>query len=59
MRIALFSDTYSPEINGVAIHVSALKEGLESLGHEVLVVTTNPEKNSENFITQAGMVVKR
>ncbi len=50
MRIALFSDTYSPEINGVAIHVSALKEGLESLGHEVLVVTTNPEKNSENLV---------
>ena len=43
MRIALFSDTYPPEINGVAIHVAALKEGLENLGHEVLVVTTNPK----------------
>ena len=43
MKIALFSDTYSPEINGVAIHVAALKEGLENLGHEVLVVTTNPK----------------
>ena len=43
MKIALFSDTYAPEINGVAIHVAALKEGLESLGHEVLVVTTNPK----------------
>ncbi len=42
MRIALFSDTYLPEINGVAIHVAALKDGLESLGHEVLVVTTTP-----------------
>ena len=45
MKIALFSDTYAPEINGVAIHVAALKEGLESLGHEVLVVTTNPKNN--------------
>lgn len=43
MRIALFSDTYLPEINGVAIHVAALKEGLEALGHEVLVVTTTPK----------------
>lgn len=43
MKIALFSDTYSPELNGVAIHVAALKEGLENLGHEVLVVTTNPK----------------
>ena len=48
MRIALFSDTYHPEINGVAIHVLALKEGLESLGHEVLVVTTTPEDKSIN-----------
>ena len=41
MKIALFSDTYVPEINGVATHVAALKEGLEALGHNVLVVTTN------------------
>ena len=45
MKIALFSDTYAPEINGVAIHVAALKEGLESLGHEVLVITTDPKDN--------------
>ena len=43
MKIALFSDTYVPEINGVATHVFALKEALESLGHDVLVVTTNPK----------------
>ena len=43
MKIALFSDTYLPEINGVAIHVAALKDGLESLGHKVLVVTTTPK----------------
>lgn len=48
MKIALFSDTYAPEINGVAIHVAALKEGLENLGEEVLVVTTNP-KEKLNF----------
>lgn len=48
MKIALFSDTYAPEINGVAIHVAALKEGLESLGHEVLVITTNP-KDKDTF----------
>lgn len=46
MKIALFSDTYAPEINGVATHVAALKTGLESLGHEVLVVTTNPKDSS-------------
>lgn len=47
MKIALFSDTYTPEINGVAIHVNALREGLESLGHEVLVVTTNADETTK------------
>lgn len=37
MRIGLFSDTYTPEINGVVSSVLMLKEGLEALGHEVWV----------------------
>lgn len=41
MRIALFSETYVPEVNGVVAHVKVLKEGLEQLGHQVLVVTTD------------------
>lgn len=39
MRIALFTETYLPYINGVVTHVKALRDGLEKLGHEVLVVT--------------------
>ncbi len=42
MKIALFSETYLPQINGVATHVKTLKEGLETLGHRVLVVTADP-----------------
>jgi 1,2-diacylglycerol 3-alpha-glucosyltransferase len=38
MRIALFTETYLPYTNGVVTHVKILKEGLEKLGHEVLVV---------------------
>lgn len=41
MKIALFSETYFPEVNGVVAHVKLLKEGLEALGQEVLVVTTD------------------
>lgn len=41
MRIALFTETYLPYINGVVTHVKALRDGLEKLGHEVLVVTAN------------------
>lgn len=39
MKIALFTETYLPYINGVVTHVKALREGLEKLGHTVLVVT--------------------
>ena len=41
MRIALFTEVYLPHINGVVTHVKILKEGLEQLGHEVLVVTAD------------------
>lgn len=43
MRIALFSETYLPYINGVVTHVKILKEGLEQLGHQVLVVCADPK----------------
>lgn len=42
MKIALFSETYVPSKNGVATHVKTLKQGLEKLGHKVLVVTADP-----------------
>ncbi|MCL2637003.1 MAG: glycosyltransferase [Oscillospiraceae bacterium] len=41
MRIALFTETYLPVINGVVTHVKTLKEGLERLGHRVLIVTAD------------------
>lgn len=41
MKIALFTETYLPTINGVVTHVKTLKEGLEALGHKVLVVTAD------------------
>ncbi len=40
MNIGLFTETYYPEINGVASSVYALKEELERMGHNVYVFTT-------------------
>ncbi len=40
MRIGLFTDTYSPEINGVVSSIVLLQKELEKNGHEVFVVTT-------------------
>lgn len=40
MKIALFSDTYIPDINGVATSTNILRNKLVDLGHDVLVVTS-------------------
>lgn len=42
MKIALFTETYLPFINGVVTHVDSLRDGLERLGHTVLIVTASP-----------------
>ncbi len=41
MRIAIFTEAYLPRINGVVTHIKLLKEGLEKLGHHVLIVTAD------------------
>ena len=38
MRIAIVTETYPPEINGVALTVQTLAEGLAARGHEVEVL---------------------
>lgn len=40
MRIGLFTDTYFPQVSGVATSIRTLKEELEQLGHEVYIFTT-------------------
>ena len=48
MRIGLFTDTYYPQINGVATSVFLLKKYLELEGHEVFVCTTSDPKAEAN-----------
>jgi glycosyltransferase involved in cell wall biosynthesis len=40
MRVLIVTDTFPPDINGVARTLNTLGEGLERRGHEVRVVTT-------------------
>ena len=49
MRIGLFSDTYYPEINGVATSTKTLCDILKKKGHDVFVVTTNPFSKKIEF----------
>lgn len=41
MRIALFTDTYLPDINGVVSSIVTLQKELEKNGHVVFIVTTH------------------
>ncbi|HHW68765.1 MAG TPA: glycosyltransferase family 4 protein [Tenericutes bacterium] len=43
MRIGIFTDTYPPYINGVSTSVLMLQKALEKKGHQVFIVTVNPE----------------
>ena len=43
MRIGIFTDTYTPFINGVTTSVLMLKKSLEKKGHTVYIVTVNDE----------------
>lgn len=44
MRVAIFSNTYHPTLNGVANCVAAYRRGLESRGHEVFIFAPCPSE---------------
>lgn len=48
MNIGLFTDTYYPELNGVANSVYLLKKELEKKGHNVYVITTKSPGSPAN-----------
>lgn len=54
MNVALFTETYFPSVNGVAAHVKTLRDGLEKLGHSVLVVTA--DKHCKHHYIEDGVL---
>lgn len=63
MKVALFSDTYPPEINGVATSCRNLYRTFKNHGESVLVVTTNPYNNElsldHDVLRVPGLEMKR
>ena len=43
MRVAIFTDTYPPYVNGVSTSCFNLANALKARGDEVLVVAPNPK----------------
>lgn len=53
MKIGFFTDTYFPQVSGVATSIKTLKEELEKKGHKVYIFTTtdpNAEMDEEDII---------
>lgn len=64
MKIAFFTETYLPYMNGVATQTDMLKRTYENLGHEVLVVTVGSEKQDDiiyknNVMYMPGILLKK
>jgi len=63
MNIALFSDTYPPQINGVAISTQNLLNILRKNGHQAYVVTTNAVTShleyTDNVLHIPGLELKK
>jgi len=57
MRYAIVSETYPPEVNGVALTVQALEHGLRDRGHEVSLL--RPRQAGESAPADAAQVLLR
>ncbi len=54
MNIAMFSDTYAPQINGVATSIRVYKKKLTERGHKVVVVAPSaPEEEKDVFVVRS------
>lgn len=56
MRYAIVTETYPPEVNGVALTVQALENGLRSRGHTVSLV--RPRQSGESVAGADQMLVR-
>ncbi len=62
MRIGIFTDTYPPFINGVSTSIISLEKALKEKGHQVFIVTVNPDDMSykledENHLRIPGIPI--
>src|SRR5690606_27542731 len=56
MHYAIVSETYPPEVNGVALTVQALEQGLRARGHDVDVI--RPRQPGATAATAGELLVR-
>lgn len=55
MRIGIVSETYSPEINGVALTVAGLAHGLAEAGHAVQLIRPRQRADAVEAVAEHGI----
>ena len=56
MRIGLFTDVYLPYVSGVVTAVDTLRLALERQGHEVYVITINPDRKKFRYKKEGHII---
>ncbi|KFN41187.1 hypothetical protein N789_04690 [Arenimonas oryziterrae DSM 21050 = YC6267] len=56
LHIELVTETYPPEINGVALTVQSLEQGLRGLGHRVALIRTEQAEESTQSLPDLMLV---
>ena len=58
LRIAIVTETWPPEINGVALSLLQLCKGLQKQGHKILLIRPEQKKSCEDFQPNKECLVK-
>lgn len=56
MRIGIFTDTYPPFVNGVSTSIVSLEKALRDEGHDVFIVTVNPDNLSYRYENEERII---
>ncbi len=57
MKVAIFTDTYLPTVDGVVTSLLTTRKQLEQLGHEVIVFAPGKGNNGDNRLTRKDGVI--
>lgn len=58
LKIAIVTETWAPEINGVANSLLNLCKGVQGKGHQILLIRPKPQKSCEQFTPNKECWVK-
>ncbi len=58
LKIAVVTETWPPEINGVSLSIMQLVKGLQKRGHQILLIRPEQKKTCTDFSPQQECLVK-